>query len=191
MARGKNTDLDLAVDKNPAVDNKKSPLLGMLINIGIGLLLVAVNVGATYVLVNLMLEQHYTRLSMTLGGANATAGGGGRDADAASGKPPIFISLDPVFVVNFGEIEEGRFLQAEIEVMTRDSDVSEAIKSLMPMIRNGIIMILGQQTVDTISTREGMDALQQEVLKEVTTILETYSGKSGVEKVYFTSFVTQ
>ena len=36
MAKGENSDLDLA-------EQKQSPLLGMLINVGIGLLLVAMN----------------------------------------------------------------------------------------------------------------------------------------------------
>jgi len=185
MAKGENSDLDLAVDK------KKSPLLGMLINIGIGLLLVAVNLGVTYFLIDMTIEKHIAQMAVCQGGSGATAGEVGTGANAVPIEPPVFVSLAPAFVVNIGEIEQGRFLQTEIEVLTRDPEVGEAIEKLMPMIRSNILLILGQQTIDTISTREGMDALQQEVLREVENILETYGGKSGVEKVYFTSFVTQ
>ncbi len=106
-------------------------------------------------------------------------------------KPPIFISLDPAFVVNFGTIDQGRYLQTELEVMTRDAQVGETMTNLMPMIRSAIILLLAHQSSDTVGTREGMDALQQQVLDAINKILETNGSAGSVEKVYFTSFVTQ
>lgn len=185
MATGDSADLDLAVVK------KKSALFGILINIGIGLLLVAVNVGVTYFLISRMLETHYAQISTYLGPGDGTANDRGSQAAAISTEPPIFVSLDPVFVVNFGNIEEGRYLQAQIEVMSRDSGVGNAIKNLMPMVRDTVIQLLGRQNAATIGTREGMDALQEQVRSEINTILETNGETGGVEKVYFTSFVMQ
>jgi flagellar FliL protein len=185
MAKGENSDLDLAVDK------KSSPLLGVLINIGVGLLLVAVNVGVTYFLVGMMLDEQSSKILAAQQSLNAIASGDASNTIQAPTKPPIFIPLKPVFVVNLGNLEQGRFVQTEIQVMTRDPETGTAVESLMPMIRNAVILILSQQDVDALGAREGMDKLQQQVLDEVNAILQTNGHASGVEDVYFTSFVTQ
>ncbi len=184
MAKSENADLDLKVDK------EKSPLLGMLINLGIGLLLVAVNVGVTYFLVGMMLEDHHAQIQNVLASPGTPGVQGAAENDKPA-KPPIFISLDPAFVVNFGEIDQVRYLQTELEVMTRDEQVGETMTNLMPMIRSAIILLLAHQTSDTINAREGMDALQQQILGAINKILETNGSAGSVEKVYFTSFVTQ
>ncbi len=184
MAKSENTDLDLKVDK------EKSPLLGMLINLGIGLLLVVVNLGVTYFLMTMVLEEHHAQIKNVLASA-AMPGTEGAAKNGEPAKPPIFIPLDPAFVVNFGEMEQGRYLQTELEVMTRDSKVGEIMTNLMPMIRSAIILLLAHHSAETVGTAEGMDALQQQVLEAINKILETNGSAGSVEKVYFTSFVTQ
>ena len=184
MAKGENSDLDLA-------GGKKSSLLGLLMNTGIGLLLVAVNLGATFFLVNMMLEKQSEHLVTTLNVQSAAVGEGGAMGGADPAKPPLFISLDPPFVVNFGNIDQGRFLQTEIEVMTRDDMVGESIDNLKPMIRNAILLLLAHQNLETVGSRDAMGALQQQVQDEINEILQANGGGGGVEKVYFTSFVTQ
>lgn len=185
MAKGESSERDLAVEE------KTSPLLGMLIDIGMGLLLVAVNVGITYFLMSMLLDNHSAQILQAQASVAADESGIVANKPANPEKPPIFIPLKPAFVVNLGALDQGRFLQAEIEVMTRNPDMEAAIDNLTPMIRNGIIMLLAHQSAESVSTRERMDALQQELLAEVNRILEINGSASGVEQVYFTSFVTQ
>lgn len=185
MAKGENSDLDLAADK------KGSPLLGLLINLGIGLLLVGVNVGITFFLVGMMLEDHSSKIIAAQQALGVMGSGDATQAVAAPAKPPLFIPLTPVFVVNFGDLQEGRFLQTEIQIMTRNPETGTAIETLMPMIRNAVILILSQQDIDALGAAEGMDTLQQQVLEEVNKLLQANGHGAGVEAVYFTSFVTQ
>ena len=75
--------------------------------------------------------------------------------------------------------------------MARDEAIIDAVKQHMPVIRNSLISLFSSQEFKTISTREGKEALRQEVLAEIQQILEQQTGEPGVEDVYFTSFVMQ
>ena len=57
-----------------------------------------------------------------------------------------------------------RFLQVSVEVMTRDAATADMIKQHDPMLRNDLLMLLGSQTYETISTREGKEKLRDEAL---------------------------
>jgi flagellar protein FliL len=107
-------------------------------------------------------------------------------------QPAQYVKLDPPFVVNFEAKGLMRFLQIAVEVMTRDPATADAIKKNEPMIRNDLLMLLGSQKYETISSREGKDQLRAEALKVVATVIESEGGDaSKVEQLYFTSFVMQ
>ena len=116
-------------------------------------------------------------------------------ADGAdkSGKPAPanYVSLDPPFVVNFEGNSAARFLQINVEVMSRKPEYAEHIKKHMPVIRNNLVMLFGSQTYDKVNTLKGKEDLRQKALTEVQKILEEETGDSGVEALYFTSFVMQ
>jgi flagellar FliL protein len=75
--------------------------------------------------------------------------------------------------------------------MTREEDVVEELKTHMPVIRNNLVLVFSDQTYDTISTAEGKQKLRDEALAEIKQVLKKETGKTGVEEVYFTSFVMQ
>ena len=106
--------------------------------------------------------------------------------------PATYLKFDPPFVVNFENRGAMRFLQVSVEVMTRDTGIAELIRQHDPKLRNDLLMLLGSQTYETISTREGKERLRGEALK---TVHEVISGEGGspekVEQLYFTSFVMQ
>lgn len=106
--------------------------------------------------------------------------------------PAQYLKFDPPFVVNFENRGMMRFLQVSIEVMTRDPATAELIRQHDPKLRNDLLMLLGGQTYETISTREGKERLRGEALKAVHDVI---SGEGGnpekVEQLYFTSFVMQ
>lgn len=127
---------------------------------------------------------------------------GQRDADAAeSGKqekteaakgPTLYVKFDPPFVVNFEAKGMMRFLQVSIEVMTRDPATAELVKLHDARLRNDLLMLLGNQSYETISTREGKERLRAEALAVVAKVIAAEGGKAPkVEQLYFTSFVMQ
>ena len=106
--------------------------------------------------------------------------------------PPIYIALDPPFVVNFEAEQLVRFLQVTVQVMTRDPETAEQVKSNDPVVRNDLLLLLGNQNYPTISSRDGKEKLRQQALDAVRKVVKSAGGKpEKVEAVYFTSFVMQ
>ena len=52
-------------------------------------------------------------------------------------------------------------------------------------------MLFGSQDAQALRSREGKEALRQEVLGEIQRVLEERIGEQGIEEAYFTSFVMQ
>jgi flagellar protein FliL len=112
-------------------------------------------------------------------------------AEGGSNKPAQYFSFDPPLVVNFDDTQAVRFLQLQIDVMAREEKVIEAVKGNAPAIRNNLLMLMNNRDYKTLMTREGKEALRQECLKEVQRILKKETGSTGVEDLYFSSFVVQ
>lgn len=141
--------------------------------------------------------------------AGAAGGGGGvwyftsaghpaeAEAKAAPARkappaPAQYFALEPAFVVNLnGSMDGPRYLQVEIQLMTRDPAALEAIKTHAPAIRARLLMLLSQVTAEEIADLAGKQKLQAAALAEVQKVLVTETGKPGADELLFTSFVTQ
>jgi flagellar FliL protein len=110
---------------------------------------------------------------------------------AAIKAPPLYTELGDAFVVNFGDGAHVRYLQVKIEAMTRDPEMQNAIRTHLPRIRNNLVFLLSAVDYPTISTVEGKEKLRDEALKQVQDVLKDETGKTGIEALYFTSFVIQ
>jgi flagellar FliL protein len=107
-------------------------------------------------------------------------------------QPPIYVNLDPPFVVNFEAEAAVRFLQVTVSVMTREPHIEELLKKNDPRIRNDLLMLLGGQKYATISTREGKEKLQADALEAVRAVVKSAGGEpEKIEALYFTAFVMQ
>ncbi len=105
---------------------------------------------------------------------------------------PIYVSLDPAFVVNFlDKHARTKFLKAELNVVTYDEDVQAAIAKHMPVIRNNLILLFSRQLYEDLVPHEGKETLRAEALAQVQTVIQQQLGKPGVEDLFFTSFVMQ
>lgn len=104
---------------------------------------------------------------------------------------PIYVPLNPAFVVNFENQDLVSFLQVDIQVMTYDAAVEQALKAHMPVVRNELLLLLGGKQYHEINTREGKRKLSQDAIKEIRRVLEEAGAPSGIEALYFTSFVMQ
>jgi flagellar FliL protein len=119
-------------------------------------------------------------------------GKGDAKAEAAPLLPPIYVNLDPPFVVNFEAESMVRFLQVTVSVMTRDPHTEEIIKKNDPRIRNDLLLLLSNQHYKDISTREGKDKLRSAALEAVRAdVLDAGGEAAKVENLFFTAFVMQ
>jgi flagellar protein FliL len=119
-------------------------------------------------------------------------GGKGAKAEVVPVLPPIYVNLDPPFVVNFEAESMVRFLQVTVSVMTRDPHTEEIIKKNDPRIRNDLLLLLSNQHYKEISTREGKDKLRSAALEAVRAdVLEAGGEAAKVENLFFTAFVMQ
>ena len=106
--------------------------------------------------------------------------------------PPLFLALDPPFVVNFDAEQAVRFLQVAVQLETRDPATIELLKTNDPIVRNDLLLLFANQRYAQLSTREGKEALRSEALEAVRRVLATAGGRpERLEAVYFTSFVMQ
>lgn len=132
------------------------------------------------------------------------AGGGGgafwwmqskAHAAAAPAKPAAALAqyhaLEPAFVVNLADGDTVRYLQADVQLMTRDADTLAALELHAPALRNRLLLLFSQQTSAQLAQRSGKERLQEKALKEVQAVLKSEKGPAKVEAVYFTSLVTQ
>lgn len=129
--------------------------------------------------------------ALVLTRGHAAAGHKSASAPAPSG-PPLYLALDPPFVVNFQADQIVRFLQVSIEVMSRDPKTLDLIKSNDPVVRNDLLMLLGNQKYATLASPEGKEQLRANALTVVRKDLAQAGGDpKRLEAVYFTSFVMQ
>ncbi len=111
---------------------------------------------------------------------------------AAPAGPPLFLALDPPFVVNFDSEQAVRFLQVTVQLMSRDAATIEMLKTNDPIVRNDLLLLFGNQKYAELATRDGKEALRNEALADVRKVLEAAGGHpERLEAVYFTSFVMQ
>ena len=115
-----------------------------------------------------------------------------RHEEAKPTGPALYVALDPPFVVNFEAEQLVRFLQVTVQVMSRDPETVEIVKANDPVVRNDLLLLLGGQHYEIISTREGKEKLREQALEAVRHVVKNANGKpERIEAVYFTSFVMQ
>jgi flagellar FliL protein len=121
----------------------------------------------------------------------AANGKRGADARPASAQPEFFLPLDPAFVVNFRDDDSMRYLQVGVTLMSHDQAVLDTVKSVDPVVRNALVMLFSRQDYAILADPAGKQKLQAQALEAVRRIVESRTGKPGVDALYFTSFVMQ
>lgn len=117
--------------------------------------------------------------------------GEGEDAAAAAKAPALYYAMEPAFVVNLVDADVVRYLQADVQLMTRDADTAAALEAHAPAVRNKLLLLFGQQSATRLAQRAAKEQLQKQALAEVQNVLKAESAPARVEAVYFTSLVTQ
>ena len=106
-------------------------------------------------------------------------------------QPAQYVPVEPSFVVNLADPDGNRYLQADVQVVTRDPATLAAIEAHLPSIRNRLLLLFGQQTAAQLAQRTAKERLQEQALAEVRGVLKSERAPNKVEAVFFTSLVTQ
>src|SRR5579862_8852103 len=166
-----------AADKTAAANAKSRGKLFLIIVIGAAVVLLGAGVGSAWWL---------SSAKHPAAAAAATAKG-----EPPAG-PPLFLGLDPPFVVNFDAEQTVRFLQIAVQLETRDPATIELLKTNDPVVRNDLLLLFSNQKYAQLSSREGKEALRTEALESLRKVLAVAGGHpERLEAVYFTSFVMQ
>ncbi|MFD2640750.1 flagellar basal body-associated protein FliL [Pseudomonas japonica] len=104
-----------------------------------------------------------------------------------------YISLTPPFVGNYALDGSPRLRVYKADValkITGDADAA-AVKHHEPLIRNQLVALFTQQTLDAMSNVEAKEKLRQEALKQVQQVLENEEGRPVVEDLLFNNLIVQ
>jgi len=103
----------------------------------------------------------------------------------------IYYAMKEALIVNFPKGSSASLIQVSISLLVKGEETIEALKKHEPMIRNNLLMAISAKGADNLRTREGKEALRDEMLKEISKVMERMIKKDKVENVFFTTFVMQ
>lgn len=116
------------------------------------------------------------------------------EEEKESAAPKVsYISLTPPFVGNYALDGSPRLRVYKADValkVTGDADAA-AVKHHEPLIRNQLVALFTQQTLDAMSNVEAKEKLRQEALKQVQQVLENEEGRPVVEDLLFNNLIVQ
>lgn len=104
---------------------------------------------------------------------------------------PIYLALDPPFVVNFSHRGTLRYLQVSLEVMYRTQELIDKIEQQMPAIRHELILLFSGQEFEDLNSTAGKEKLQRDVHAAINRLIEVEENAQDTGKVYITNFVMQ
>ena len=117
-------------------------------------------------------------------------GGETGEANVTPKKMPVFVDLD-TFTVNLPGDDADRFMQIKLVAEVRDVASGEMIRTLMPAVRNEILLLLGSKRAAEVATREGKQKLAAEIVVAANKPLDGTPAANGVEGVNFTHLIVQ
>lgn len=106
-------------------------------------------------------------------------------------KTPIYVPLHPAFLANFEDQSSASYLQVDVQIMTYDEAVSEAVTKHMPKIRNDLLWLFGSQKYEELNTVKGKRELSKKGVDTVSKVLKDAGEPHSIEAFLFTSFVMQ
>lgn len=89
------------------------------------------------------------------------------------------------FLVNISGTRGRKLVKINMELEVTNAEVQEEVEKIKPKIRDYIIIIVSGKNYQDIATREGKDALREEIKNQINLFLT----KGQISKVYFTEFI--
>ena len=106
---------------------------------------------------------------------------------AEADKAPEIGKVIPLetFIVNLAGSKGRKVLKVNMEIEVKGQDIIQEIDNRKAQIRDFIIIILSSKSYDEVSTKEGKDALRNEIKDNVNSFLS----KGKIINVYFTELI--
>lgn len=104
-----------------------------------------------------------------------------------------YVSLTPPFVGNYALDGSPRLhvYKADIALKVTGAEAEAAVKHQDPLIRNQLVALFAQQTVESMTGVEAKEKLRQEALKQVQQVMNDEEGKPVVEDLLFNNLIVQ
>lgn len=176
----KNNELNLGQGVKPANEKGKGGMKKIII-IVLALLVVGGGAAAYF-----MVGGDADQPSTDQGDTNVAEAEQSEDFD----QDPIYLPLNPAFVVNFEHNGSIRYLQLSLQIMSYEQDAIDKVSNNMPAVRNSLIMLFSGQDYDYLNTVEGKESLRKEVLNSIHQVVR-FKNNLKVNDVFFTGFVMQ
>lgn len=134
-------------------------------------------------------------LLMSLGGAGAWFVLGqepdpNAEPKAAPVLPPVYLQMEQ-FTVNLQPEVGEQYLQVAFTVQVSDQVQVDQIKLYMPLVRSRLLMLLSSKKPSEISTAEGKQKLQEQIVEALREPFAPGMKPTNVNGVFFTAFVIQ
>lgn len=95
-------------------------------------------------------------------------------------------SLD-TFIVNLADKGGKRYLRVTMDLELAVDTIPDEVNTLLPKIRDSILMILPTRRSEDVHSVEGKNALREEIVAK----LNSFLGEGSITNLYFTEFVSQ
>jgi len=106
-------------------------------------------------------------------------------------EPAKYVPLDPPFVVSFDEEDGTRYVQLQVQAMTRSEKTIDEIKKHAPALRNAFLFLLGGFKLEELTTLAGKEKLRADLTTKANEVLAKNGSQGEIEELYFTNFVIQ
>ena len=104
----------------------------------------------------------------------------------AANATPVLVQMKP-FVVNLRGDRGRRYLRVSMEIEVLGERGKSTIEEHASQVRNRLIFLLTNKTVEEISTTEGKYQLQEDITQQINETI----GVALATKTYFTDFIVQ
>ncbi|WP_408055012.1 flagellar basal body-associated protein FliL [Stutzerimonas azotifigens] len=112
-------------------------------------------------------------------------------ADGETAAKPIYYTLTPALVGNYGSGERLKYYKADVALRVATAEAQAKVEHHEPLIRNQLILLFAEQTDASLSSVEAKETLRQEALKQVRDVLEQEEGTPLVDDLLFNNLIIQ
>ena len=103
-----------------------------------------------------------------------------------------YIPVTPSLVANYGAPGTIHYLKADVSLRVTGGAAAQAkVLHHMPYVRHVLVMLLSDQTEDSLATMEAKEKLRGDALAAVQQIMQEQEGKPLVDDLLFSSFIVQ
>ena len=112
-------------------------------------------------------------------------------ASSEGGSGSAFFAIDTPFVVNLAGKDTLTYLQVNVQFKLKKPEYRAQLQSQMPAIQHTMMMLLSDQTIKSINSVQGKQALRETALKSLQELCQKLIGNPAIDDIYFTGFVIQ